>query len=113
MPKFVNLTPHPIVIKTPNRDITIPPQGTVARVAVSQVKVGEIDDIPVVKNTYGDVVGLPDPAPNTVYVVSGLVLSALQGKGRSDVVAPDTGPTAIRDNQGRIIAVTRLVAPSS
>lgn len=62
-----------------------------------------------IKNTYGDMTGLPGPAPDTIYIVSSLVLAALQGKGRTDVVAPDTGPPAIRDAQGRIVAVTRPV----
>ncbi|RME25645.1 MAG: hypothetical protein D6800_07370, partial [Candidatus Zixiibacteriota bacterium] len=55
----------------------------------------------------GDVEGLPDPQDGTVYLVSSMVLSAV--RGRRDVVAPDTGPTAIRDETGRITAVTRLV----
>ncbi|RLI11543.1 hypothetical protein DRO33_03915 [Candidatus Bathyarchaeota archaeon] len=44
--------------------------------------------------------------PLEVYVVSSLVAQAV--KGRKDVVAPDTGPTAIRNEQGQIVAVTRF-----
>jgi hypothetical protein len=47
-----------------------------------------------------------------VFVVSLLVASALQSANvfRHDVVCPGTGPQdgAVRDEQGRILAVTRL-----
>lgn len=110
MTKFVNLTPHDLTIRVNGKDIVIPKSGTVARVSVNQDVVGDIDGIPLVANRYGDVVELPDPQPDTVYIVSSMVLAAV--KDRSDVVAPDTGPTAIRDDSGRIVAVTRLVINS-
>ncbi len=37
-----------------------------------------------------------------------MVLAALPA-GTLNVYAPDTGPTAIRDERGQVIAVTRLV----
>lgn len=40
------------------------------------------------------------------FSVSSLVAQAVVG--REDVVAPDTGPTAIRDEAGRIVAVRRF-----
>lgn len=52
---------------------------------------------------------LPDPQEGTVYLVAGLVLDALEGSGRSDVFAPDSGPSAVRNEQGHILHVTRLV----
>lgn len=45
--------------------------------------------------------------PHTIYVVSALVASRCAG--RPDVYSPDTGPTAIRDDEGRIVAVRGLV----
>ena len=115
---YINLTPHSITLRSAQGDHVIPPSGRVARVATQETLAnpilapGSADTIPVVVRTFGAVQDLPDPAPNTVYLVSSLVLSALAGSGRTDVLAPDTGPTAVRDDQGRIIAVTRLVAPS-
>jgi hypothetical protein len=41
-------------------------------------------------------------------IVSGMVLDALAG-GRPDVVAPDTGPDAVRDEKGHIVAVLGFV----
>lgn len=105
---FVNLTPHSITIRTPEGDTTIPPSGSVARVATTEQVVGEIAGAPVVRRVFGEVQGLPDPEPDTIYIVSGFVREAL-GALRPDVMAPDTGPTAVRDQNNRIIAVTRLV----
>ena len=45
---------------------------------------------------------LPAPVAGVVYVVSALVADRAR---RSDVVSPDTGPSAIRDG-GQIVAVT-------
>ncbi len=107
----LNLTPHPLTIRTPDGDINIAPSGDVARVAVQATPAGDLDGIPVVKQTYGDIQGLPDPQPGVAYIVSGLVLAAVKAAGgRADVYAPDTSPdSAIRDDAGRIVAVRRLV----
>ncbi|MCX7740609.1 MAG: hypothetical protein N2047_06250 [Meiothermus sp.] len=109
--ELVNLTPHTINLN----DTALAPSGQTARVKVDQVQVGTLDlqgqAIPVVANTYGQVEGLPEPQLGVGYVVSGLVLQALEAQGiyRGDVFAPDTGPTAIRGENGQIKAVTRLV----
>ena len=107
MVKFLNLTPHTINIQ----DISIPPSGHVARVATVAKDAGTVDGIPVVRQSYGDVQGLPDPQDGVAFLVSGLVLAAVKAAGgRADVYAPDTSPQgAIRDDAGRIVAVRRLV----
>jgi len=110
--KVVNLTPHTISIsKVGGKLLSLPSQG-VARVTVTQTQAGSVMvdgvEVPVYRNTYGEVTGLPDPAPDTAYIVSGIVLASL-GNTRPDVYAPDTGATAIRDEGGRIVAVTRLL----
>jgi hypothetical protein len=91
--------------------VVIPPSGQIARVSVSQTEAGAVEmdgvAVPIVANVYGDVVGLPSPVHGTIYIVSGLVLSRVAD--RKDVVAPDTGATAIRDSSGQIVAVTRFV----
>jgi len=110
--RIVNLTPHEVNIN----GVAVPPSGTVARVATIQTEAGTINlngvTIPVVHNTYGDVEGLPGPEPGTVYLVSTLVLGALEAQGiyRGDVFAPDTSPQgAIRGPDGQIKDVKRLV----
>ena len=113
--RFVNLTPHAIVIRT----LTVEPSGQVARVATGSrdaqpVALANGIVVPCQVKTTGAVTGLPkygDEA-GTVYLVSGTVLAALResGTARDDVAAPSTGPDdgAIRDDAGRIVAVTRL-----
>lgn len=117
MPKLgwhyvVNLTPHPIVLRGPLGDQMILPDGDVARVSEERrvieedcwlgLFVGRLTEVRV-----GAIEGLPDPEPGTVYVVSRAVAEA--ARGRPDVLAPDTGGSAIRDDSGRIVAVTGFV----
>ena len=94
--KFVNLTPHTLNVldEGGNVILSLPPSGEVARVDSRRTLVGYLGPVPVFKTEYGDVVGLPDPQPDTVFVVSTLVLTALASKGvtRDDVVAADPSP---------------------
>lgn len=115
---IINLTPHSIVLRTPaGTDVTLPPSGVVARVGATPGALREVSGVPVPvaeATVYGGIEGLSEPAEDTIYIVSGLVLS--RAFGRTDVFGPGTGPNdgAIRDDQGRVIAVTRLVgAPKS
>ena len=103
--KIVNLTPHAVVITD---GPTFPPSGKVARVSVQQVDDGDINGIPVKKQTFGEIVDLPPSAPDTVYIVSSLVLSAAKAAGRTDCVAPDTA-NAVRDDNGHIVSVPGFV----
>lgn len=111
MMRLVNCTPHPITIADKDGNVirTIEPSGHIARVAVEQQEVGVIDGIPVVESVFGQVEGLPDPEPGVVYIVSTPTMLAARQMGRTDVVSPDTGPaSAVRDEQGRIVAVRRF-----
>lgn len=133
MLNFVNLTPHALTVEGIG---TIEPSGTIARCAVvrtgapalirawfdqasgSETPVPTEGGLPlpvrVVAQTMGEVVGLPAPAHQTVFIVSGMVLDAVKasGTGRAgrDVFAPDTGPDAIRNDKGHITAVRGLVS---
>ena len=99
---IVNLTPHAITIigKTP---ITIPPSDTVARCAVTRHQVGSVNGIPVNRSVFGTVEGLPDPQPDTYYIVSAVVAQACPD--RNDLLIPDD---TVRDEQGRIIGCRAL-----
>lgn len=103
--KIINLTPHDVVITD---GPTFPPSGTVARVSVQQVDAGDIDGIPVKTQIFGDIVGLPAPQQDTVFVVSAMVLNAAKAQGRTDVVAPDTA-NAVRNDDGHIVSVPGFV----
>ena len=106
---MINLTPHSITVRAPDgTDHIFPPSGSVARVAMNETHVGvcKITGAPVIVRTAGAPTGIPDEG--TPCIVSAMVLSACHGfRG---VFAPDTGPTAIRDDRGQVVAVTRLVA---
>lgn len=104
--EIINLTPHTINVCDDNGDITTSyPSTGVARVDTNEVVTGSIDDVNVVETEYQGVTGLPEPKDNTVYVVSILVLQALNGT-RSDVVAPNTSPkSCVRDDKGQIVGV--------
>src|SRR5690554_5182871 len=103
--KVINLTPHAVVITD---GPIFEPSGKVARVSVQQVDDGFIDGVPVKKQTFGDIVDLPDPADDTIYIVSALVLSAAKAAGRTDCVAPNTAQ-AVRNDAGHIISVPGFV----
>lgn len=107
---MLNLTPHPITLRTAEGEVTFPPSGTVARVATIETVIGSLMvegiEVPVVSRVFGEVTGLPEEG--TACIVSSMVLDAV--KGRHGVYAPDSGPTAIRGEKGFVIAVTRLVA---
>lgn len=108
--KIVNLTPHALNLMPGGPDgptVTIPPSGQVARCAVTRVQVDTVTvtgvSVPVNKTQFGTVSDLPDPQPDTIYVVSALVAQAVPN--RPDVFMVDD---AIRDDQGRIIGARAL-----
>ena len=107
---IVNLTPHVLNFMPEGPDgptVTIPPSGIVARCATSRVQVDTVTvdgiTIPVNRTQFGTVAGLPDPQPDTIFVVSALVAQAVPD--RSDVFIVDD---AVRDDQGRIIGARAL-----
>ena len=101
MPNFINCTPHPIVL---NNGTVYAPSGQIARVSSSHTP---LDANGVCRVVYGDLVNVPDPAPDTLYIVSALVLGA---SDRKDLVAPATGhPDCVRDAQGHIVSVPGFV----
>lgn len=104
---MLNLTPHAITIRLPDgTDRTFPPSGVVARVVTFETSGLSLDGIPTVYRKTGNVEGLTLPLIQPV-LVSTMVLAELPGADA--VYAPDTGPTAIRNEAGHVVAVTRLV----
>lgn len=108
--KVINLTPHSINLMPEGVGgpvMTIHPSGQVARCVVSRRQVDTIivDGLPVPVNRtqLGEVVGLPDPQDDTVYVVSSLVAQAVPD--RADVLIVDD---AVRDDMGNVIGAKAL-----
>lgn len=108
---LINLTPHAITIDGVG---TILPAPVAARVDVHTLT-HTAGGMPcrVRAQGFGAVTGLPDPVEGVAYVVSAIVLARVKAQfgqyARFDVFAPDTGPDAIRNENGQIVAVQGLV----
>lgn len=120
MTKFVNLTPHAIVIYRDGEPVlTIEASGQTARLvdASGPQRVSPIGDVPAVIYSPLDgrrLDGLPEPVSGTVYITSILCLPTARALGRYDVAAPDTDGGAVRvprgePGAGSLLGVTRLV----
>lgn len=98
--EIVNLTPHPIVITDGK---TYPPSGQVARVSTQYgVAVNGVADV-----SFGEIQGLPDPQPDTIYIVSAMLVAA--APHRTDLVSPASGhPLCVRKD-GQVVSVPFLV----
>lgn len=100
---IINLTPHDIRVVIGEEVWTFYPTIPAARVKTNNVLVGMVDEFPIYQVVYEDIEGLPEPMEDTVYVVSAIVATAV--KDRPDVIAPDTGSTSIRLENGGLYAV--------
>lgn len=102
---FINLTPHEINVYDGDiLAVTIPPSGQVARVSERATKAGEVDGVTLYTTQRGDVAALPEPAANTLYIVSAQVRLALPE--RADLVSPGQ---LVRDANGQPIGCVGLV----
>ena len=103
--QIINLTPHAInFLDESNRPIlTVEPSGVIARAKQTRTLCGNIDGIPVNQCAYGQVQGLPEPAKETIYVVSSITAQACPE--RADVYIVDD---SVRNEDGRIIGVRAL-----
>jgi hypothetical protein len=102
--QFINCTPHALTVEGIG---TIEPSGTVPRCATVRSDPTLVDGVRYVGQEMGAVTGLPSYTDGIMLVVSGMVLAALN-RTRADVVAPDTGPDAIRKD-GQIVSVRGFV----
>ena len=111
--KIVNLTAHPVrVINEDNKIIAVfPPSGKVAR-ALTKFEPGWVIEIeggfiPTSRPRLKEIINLPEPKENTLYIVSVVLFNKI--KGRKDVIAPDTGFDCIKDGNGNVFAVRRFL----
>ena len=102
--KFVNLIGHDITI---SGHATLPKCDNPCRVETQQMIIGKLAGVPIAKTEFMKIMNLPDPEDGTYYIVSRIAMDYVPFK-REDVVCVDTGPTAIRDENGQVIAVTQL-----
>ena len=83
MATLVNLTEHPIIEMVTGTKIE--PSGIVARISTDTRVIDRINNIPIYHSKCTAIEGLPDPTPDTVYIVSALVLEHVP-TDRLDVV---------------------------
>jgi len=104
--QLINLTQHVIRLVDDNDGIIeeIQPSGLVARVATAQEIVGSYMGRPIARTKFGEIENLPAPEEGKLFVTSSIVAQAAARKGRNDVVAPDTGPSAVR-REGQVWGV--------
>ena len=125
--KIINCTPHDIVFIAKNHiddefyaieKFIIEKSGIIPRLIESQEKVDTFKTevireyenekgwnlyIDIMKKSFNEVEGLPEPQENTYYIVSALVAGAC--KNRDDLVVPND---IVRDEKGNIIGCRSL-----
>ena len=95
--KFVNLTKHEIKDLISGEYYPVPENSAV--VNVDEVIVSEEGGTQITKLIYKDIVGLPNPVDGVRYIVSAVILNALNGS-RNDCVAP---ARPLRDSKGAVL----------
>ena len=100
MTNIINLTPHAIHIG----EVTIEPSGIVPRCNEISADAGEVNGIPLIIRSYGQVSDMPEPQEDTLYIVSMLVRLALPE--RVDIASPGD---LVRDRDGKIVGASNLV----
>lgn len=97
---IVNLTPHPVNLP----GLTIPASGRVARSKEFTCALGSVDGIDIINRWYGETVDLPEPEPDTLFIVSMIVREA--NPDRLDLASPGD---PVRDYAGEVIGAKNLV----
>lgn len=100
---FINTLPHQVtLVRSGRKSLTLPAAKKPAR--VRQSPVGEFMGVAIYGTRDGQVDHLPDPRPNTMYLVSRIVKDAVPK--RIDCVVPDQ---LVRDpSTGSIIGARRV-----
>jgi hypothetical protein len=109
MAEIINLTPHDVTVVCGDITKTFGKSGQVTRLGQTQpIRVGMIAGIDILKSGFGPTEGLPEPIPETYFIVSMVVAQA--NPHRRDLISPDTSPAgAIRDEDGKIIGTKGFV----
>ena len=102
--KFVNLIGHDITISGYG---TLPKSDNPCYVEAEQMIIGKLSGIPIVKTNFIKLVNLPDPEEGTYFIVNRITMDYIPFL-REDIFCVDTGPSAVRDENGHVVAVTQL-----
>lgn len=111
-----NYTPHLIVIEKPDGSRLDLPSLGVIRAKVKNRPRLPVEEIPVTEVVYEEVEGVPaDLHHDDVLVVSMLARDVAIASDHPEawrMLSPDSGPSAIRNEKGQIVAVKGLLASS-
>ena len=101
--QVINATPHEVIFVNGENRIVFPKGEIVPRVAQKTDMLNPINingiEIPLQKQTLGELSGLPPQTDGVFYIVSLLVLEAGKKQGRTDLMSPIT----FRDANGNIV----------
>ena len=104
MAKIINLTPHSLnIYSREGKLIEEIPSSGIVRVSEEKERIGEINGIPLVKKTFTESEGLPEPVKDTLYFVSIIVAQA--NPSRDDLILSSE---LVRDENGRIIGCSEF-----
>ena len=95
---IINLTPHDINLLLEDDVIVFKSEG-IARVQQKEALDEYFDRVPIYKNKYGEVEGLPEEKDGVYYIVSFVVASALKDKRNDLLIVTKTE----RNEKGQII----------
>lgn len=108
MTSLINLTPHVVVIDTADGQIQLEPGSKPARVQMSSTTLAPVIvdgmSVPLVNERVTSAAALPEPAPDTLYVVPRLV--AEHSPHRTDLVVP----TQLVRSAGGAVGAARALA---
>ena len=107
--RFVNLTSHDVHILDEDNNVLLifpsvaDPEAPVRLPVISEDLgdfgvASETTPVRLIRNSYGDVENLPEPRPNTLFIVSSVIQS--QTNHRADLVVPSP---QVRDAEGNVI----------
>ena len=96
--KFVNLTPHDVVVIVDGKTTVFPKTEAIARCEVIRQKFSIIDGIPIYATRLGNAIGLPPMEEGKLFIVSALVKD--REYNRQDLVSPGN---LIRNEAGFVI----------
>ena len=102
--KFVNLIGHDITISGYG---TLPKADKPCHVKTNQMIIGKLANIPIAKTEFNSIVNLPEPEEGTYFIVNRIAMDYIPFL-REDIFCVDTGPSAVRDENGQVVAVTQL-----
>ncbi|QWB91001.1 MAG: hypothetical protein HXL38_000195 [Candidatus Saccharimonas sp.] len=103
-----NLTPHEInIIDKDGKVVKTFPSDGEARATQDEVEIRTVEGIPIIKMTFGEPVGLPEPSDRVFYIVSVITAKAAKSSGRTTRDLFITGKT-VRNDKGQIIGCQSL-----